>query len=562
MILGTYANLIAIDEKHSGLTVDDQIKITQNHNNHNSNNKLKNISENIETKEKIISKTIKDNYHKNLTKFNEGKKSIVQEKTKEDKLLLQSLPNVNDELIQKDVKQNVAEIKEKSKTLNDIPTNSIPEKLKFPKNIEQIIDKIEKNGDKNKNENDVLIKQQKGNVKNDNKKPIEIDKEAIKKDEEITAEEEEQIKKKSKDNQNDSNAAAAANELVKTKEILEKTVDEIREHLAKQNVETQNLVVEKLGDIVLKVKQIEKQVYEDQNQKEKGNEEDNNKQEQVITKDSKDAIIDQKFNENSIKHELNKSIKSPPNTTDAILKTDKNIENIVPVIEKTKNEQADIQQQENKQQQINTNQNKKNELNENEKITNTIQQPQDHQLLLPLPLLINSTIIKQNFPNNSEKVNDNQKMSENLKIKPSTNKSTENIAAAVINHEEENNIESIRRDILEVVTKNDENDNVGVVIVPSSLKPISYKNNRKNNHENEIEINNRLREKRESLKDTSTCINWDVIKLDCLDMMVKKSNHDNIEKTENLNLINDQPSSLIIQSIGRDLKSLREKTGN
>ncbi|XP_036332005.1 putative sodium-coupled neutral amino acid transporter 10 isoform X1 [Rhagoletis pomonella] len=86
-----------------------------------------------------------------------------------------------------------------------------------------------------------------------------IDKEAIKKDEEIAAEEYKNGQKASKSN-NDVDLKETRKELKKTKELLERTVDQLKQELAKQNEETQNLVAEKLEEVVQKVEQIEKKV--------------------------------------------------------------------------------------------------------------------------------------------------------------------------------------------------------------------------------------------------------------------------------------------------------------
>lgn len=86
-----------------------------------------------------------------------------------------------------------------------------------------------------------------------------IDKDAIKKDEEIAAEELKNGQKLAKSS-NDVELKETRKELKKTKELLERTVDQLKQELAKQNEETQNMVAETLEKVVQKVEQIEKKV--------------------------------------------------------------------------------------------------------------------------------------------------------------------------------------------------------------------------------------------------------------------------------------------------------------
>ncbi|XP_039955586.1 putative sodium-coupled neutral amino acid transporter 10 isoform X1 [Bactrocera tryoni] len=93
----------------------------------------------------------------------------------------------------------------------------------------------------------------------ENQQPQTIDKDAIKKDEEIAAEELKNGQKLAKSN-NDVELKETRKELKKTKELLERTVDQLKHELAKQNEETQNMVAETLEKVVQKVEQIEKKV--------------------------------------------------------------------------------------------------------------------------------------------------------------------------------------------------------------------------------------------------------------------------------------------------------------
>ncbi|XP_011183009.2 putative sodium-coupled neutral amino acid transporter 10 isoform X2 [Zeugodacus cucurbitae] len=95
-----------------------------------------------------------------------------------------------------------------------------------------------------------------------NQQPQTIDKDAIKKDEEVAAEELKNGQKSSKSNNNDIELKETQKELKQTKELLERTVDRLKHELAKQNEETQNMVAETLEKVVQKVEQIEKKVQQ------------------------------------------------------------------------------------------------------------------------------------------------------------------------------------------------------------------------------------------------------------------------------------------------------------
>lgn len=89
------------------------------------------------------------------------------------------------------------------------------------------------------------------------KSPLNLDKEAIKKDEEVTKEE---IKKTAPEVKIDDHDALqkTKKELEETKDLLEKSVKELKAELVKQNQETQQLVEEKLGEVVEKFQQLER----------------------------------------------------------------------------------------------------------------------------------------------------------------------------------------------------------------------------------------------------------------------------------------------------------------
>uniref|UniRef100_A0A0A1XRK9 Putative sodium-coupled neutral amino acid transporter 10 n=2 Tax=Zeugodacus cucurbitae TaxID=28588 RepID=A0A0A1XRK9_ZEUCU len=95
-----------------------------------------------------------------------------------------------------------------------------------------------------------------------NQQPQTIDKDAIKKDEEVAAEELKNGQKSSKSTNNDIELKETQKELKQTKELLERTVDRLKHELAKQNEETQNMVAETLEKVVQKVEQIEKKVQQ------------------------------------------------------------------------------------------------------------------------------------------------------------------------------------------------------------------------------------------------------------------------------------------------------------
>ncbi|XP_067630642.1 putative sodium-coupled neutral amino acid transporter 10 isoform X2 [Eurosta solidaginis] len=106
----------------------------------------------------------------------------------------------------------------------------------------------------------LLSPQQESNhLEQQNMKQQTINKDAIKKDEDIADEELKNMQKLTK-NKKDVELKETQKELKQTKELLERTVDQLKHELAKQKEETENFVAEKLEEVVQKVEQIEKKV--------------------------------------------------------------------------------------------------------------------------------------------------------------------------------------------------------------------------------------------------------------------------------------------------------------
>ncbi|XP_014095072.2 putative sodium-coupled neutral amino acid transporter 10 isoform X2 [Bactrocera oleae] len=156
-------------------------------------------------------------------------------------LIVEAIKPKNDAAeVDESIKQPVGE--EAASELKPVQQNPLPHEALAPQqpNIE------------------TLPKQAEQNVP-ENQQPQTIDKDAIQKDEEIAAEELKNGQKLTKSS-NDVELKETRKELKKTKELLERTVDQLKHELAKQNEETQNMVAETLERVVKKVEQIEKKV--------------------------------------------------------------------------------------------------------------------------------------------------------------------------------------------------------------------------------------------------------------------------------------------------------------
>ncbi|XP_054738662.1 putative sodium-coupled neutral amino acid transporter 10 isoform X1 [Anastrepha obliqua] len=277
MVLGTYANLNAIDERRSGahLHVSEELE--------NSNFARPTEKVNVKSQDAIapfqqqIGKIKSENQFGEL-KFKENDLGLNANQVIENKpdVLMNATPArpvpplpVQD--IHKEEgkpKANmVAEKQESSFNVNSVNPEAIIN-VESKKNVVDV-HKVDKNKEGEKESAaSILPNQQAAQLQNippqlqssrPNQKQQTIDKDAIKKEEEIAAEELKNGQKAPKSS-NDVELKETRKELKKTKELLERTVDELKQELAKQNEETHNMVVEKLEEVVQKVEQIEKQV--------------------------------------------------------------------------------------------------------------------------------------------------------------------------------------------------------------------------------------------------------------------------------------------------------------
>uniref|UniRef100_A0A1B0AB19 Amino acid transporter transmembrane domain-containing protein n=1 Tax=Glossina pallidipes TaxID=7398 RepID=A0A1B0AB19_GLOPL len=245
MILGTYANLNAIDEKSSGahLKEDGVLQTTELPKDllkKNLINMEKNIVAKLTQEEEI--------------KSQKGNKQTFDQDLKESKPPPPPLPV--DEVHGNDERQVVKEVKEIE---DQVDTKSDANKKEIDS---KTIKPLEKHSDTK-----VSVEEQKQQSSNSSQlEPIQqqtIDSDAIKKEDEA-------VKETSKLDMNAENEVLkkTQKELEKTKNLLEKRVEELKEELVKQNQETQNLVVEKLGEVVEKFEQIERKVVQQQEKEE------------------------------------------------------------------------------------------------------------------------------------------------------------------------------------------------------------------------------------------------------------------------------------------------------
>lgn len=211
MILGTYANLSAIDDHHSGV-----VHFVE------------------ETATKVVTTTtIPKNKFENSLKVD-----------------VKTIPSVNisSKLIVSSVNFKLEEI-EQDPNIPELKLNlTVPMEETKPIHVKQKETKLF-------NKSHTFLVQINSSKDERSFDLNGIANEAIKNEEQITAEEQ---KKK----ENKPELVKAQSELIKTKEFLERKVDELKEELAKQNKITQDLVVEKLGKVVEKVEEIERQVHE------------------------------------------------------------------------------------------------------------------------------------------------------------------------------------------------------------------------------------------------------------------------------------------------------------
>ncbi|KAI8128687.1 hypothetical protein FF38_00310 [Lucilia cuprina] len=253
MILGTYANLSAIDEKSSGSHLeiakieDDFLKPTELAK-ESIDEKIKNIEKALEEREKkeesekIVNK-LKEKEQKDIVNqsniITQVKPSPPPLPVDESHPVIETKDKVEEKSLNKETENKLPVVlpqvmtEEKQSTNNLTEFKDVPNKPLQPQYEKQIMDK--------KPSTDSVLEIQ----------PQTIDNDAIKKDEEVAKEEYKQENEELKKTQK---------ELEKTKDLLEKKVEELKEELVKQNQETQNLVVEKLGEVVEKFEAIERKV--------------------------------------------------------------------------------------------------------------------------------------------------------------------------------------------------------------------------------------------------------------------------------------------------------------
>uniref|UniRef100_T1PJH9 Mitochondrial ATPase inhibitor, IATP n=1 Tax=Musca domestica TaxID=7370 RepID=T1PJH9_MUSDO len=271
MILGTYANLSAIDEKSSGAHLDvpkiDEKILKPSEGPHDFlDEKIKNIEKAMEEKYAKVEEAskiqeLKKNLEQPLLKANNTQITAkLQKPSPPPPLPVDEIHPQHEEVNAKEKKSE--EIKpplvlENKKEGNEPPAakeeikiveKEVNLKLNFENKIAETKPEIAKKSEDGKTTASAAALPQQT-----------IDHDAIRKDEEI-AKEEMKIEKK----QENEELKKTKEELEKTKDLLEKKVEELKEELVKQNQETQNLVVEKLGEVVEKFEEIERKV---QNQK-------------------------------------------------------------------------------------------------------------------------------------------------------------------------------------------------------------------------------------------------------------------------------------------------------
>ncbi|CAD7014319.1 putative sodium-coupled neutral amino acid transporter 10 isoform X2 [Ceratitis capitata] len=282
MVLGTYANLHAIDEQRSGahLHVAEELEVTN----------IVRATEAIKVIDLALSKSPRDKMRAESAHVGEEKliynpieSNVQQEKIKFDYLKdatpAKALPqapiaaNANNNEEKSKLPEKVI-IENDGSLVNVMPLQVVPKKqdgevFKLEEEIKKQPEKVAPSDIKPLPANPLPSEQPQPEQQQEiNESPSNsllqkqqqtIDKEAIKKDEEIAAEELKNGQKASKSS-SDVELKETRKELKQTKELLERTVDQLKHELAKQNEETQNLVAEKLERVVQKVEQIEMKV--------------------------------------------------------------------------------------------------------------------------------------------------------------------------------------------------------------------------------------------------------------------------------------------------------------
>ncbi|KAM7342470.1 uncharacterized protein ACRADG_009901 isoform 1-T3 [Cochliomyia hominivorax] len=253
MILGTYANLSAIDEKSSGShmnipKLDDELLKPTEFVKELIDEKIKSIEKALEKKDKEKAQVEAD-VNKMVQDF---KEKIEKENVNQTKLIKEEKPSPPPLPVDEAhpvIETNESKVKKEPNKLSEVKQPDILPPVKLEENVKRILplNKTEQKDVQDKKP----ITDKKTTASVLEVQPQTIDNDAIKKDEEVAKEEYKQENEELKKTQK---------ELEKTKDLLEKKVEELKEELVKQNQETQNLVVEKLGEVVEKFEAIERKV--------------------------------------------------------------------------------------------------------------------------------------------------------------------------------------------------------------------------------------------------------------------------------------------------------------
>lgn len=413
MILGTYANLSAIDEKSSGAHLEvpkvneNLFKPTELPKDMDLDEKIKNIEKAIEQKYAKVEENKKDVPDPVLKVNTSQLTPVVQKPALPPPLPVDEVHPPEDSKQKpkqvQEFKVSVEKMQEPPPPRNEIKPMENGDTLKSSSDIknEQKLSEPEKNLENKKTTANSDIQQQ------------TIDNDAIKKDEEI-AKEEMKIQKKDENDE----LKKTKEELEKTKDLLEKKVEELKEELVKQNQETQNLVVEKLGEVVEKFEEIERKVQKQQDDMAPPNPASPNQA-------SKDQP---KEDSNKAANETANNVKPSKGSLISILTDNRNLSN-----NNQTNEELRVYEPLSY---------KTGELIESVRNASHLEK----RLPLPLALLINASQAKINESNaDASKLNHTIELHN---ITTSNNKSKDD--------EDKINIDSIRRDILQLRDRSDE----------------------------------------------------------------------------------------------------------
>ncbi|XP_073845372.1 uncharacterized protein [Musca autumnalis] len=429
MILGTYANLSAIDEKSSGAhlevpKIDEKLLQKPSEAPHDFlDEKIKNIEKAMEEKyakveEENKNQGIKQNLEPPLKANNSQITPKLTKPSLPPPLPVDEIHTQNEDakpqkieevqpplvLLEKKnpppAKEEEIKIKEKE-TETEIKANPEIKIVETPAESEKKLEDLKKT-----TPSAAILPQQ------------TIDHDAIRKDEEI-AKEEMKIEKK----QENEELKKTKEELEKTKDLLEKKVEELKEELVKQNQETQNLVVEKLGEVVEKFEEIERKVQNQQVENAPI------AAKQIAKEEETEKVI-------KPKEDLN-----PINDTNGGELKPSSKGSLISILTDNRNLSKDLQPQESAVYEPLSY--KTGELIEHARNGSNLEK----RLPLPLALLINASQAKMNETNT-------QKLNQTLSVVnlSNTNKTT------VTEKEDKINVDSIRREILQLQENSDNNN--------------------------------------------------------------------------------------------------------